>query len=202
MFTACEQILNLNWFIKSNYKQTSQIYLLAIKHMQVSHISDWNLSCRRASLFTSQSVRHGEGSIYSCFAAPFNTLKFFFHDTTEVIQLLQLSLSEVTPIYVRGMSCQGVNLIMLSQSNKLNMTKQSCFYFYKMQINQLAKYFSSGSPVEKSSYTASHMLVCILTSPFNRLTLTQFNSKTPFLTSRQVCRMIMYHTIDSVTAGY
>lgn len=87
MFTACEQILNLNWFVKSNYKQTSKIYLLVIKHMQVSHMSNCNLSCGRASLFMSYLFLRVQWNIYSCFATAFFLLTedFLFHDTTEVI---------------------------------------------------------------------------------------------------------------------
>lgn len=72
----------------------------------------------------SYSVGHGEINIYSCFAAVFYTLEsfFLFCDTTEVIWFSHL-LNEVTPIYFRAMSYQGTNLIVLSQSNKSNMTK-------------------------------------------------------------------------------
>lgn len=78
-------------------------------------------------MFMSYSVGHGEINIYSCFAAVYYTLKIFFsYGATEAIWFSHL-FNEETPIYFRGMSYQGTNLIMLSEPKKQNMTEQSCF---------------------------------------------------------------------------
>lgn len=129
MFTASEQILNLNWFIKSNYKQTSQIYLLAIKTTHKWATCSIGVFPAEKQGCSCLILLDMEKLIFTHVLQQCSThWRFFSYYTTEVIWFSHL-LNEMTPIYFRGMSYQGTNLIMLSQSNKLNMTKQSCLYF-------------------------------------------------------------------------